>query len=455
MGISLFMTTHSQTFTTSDTKEKTIGILGLGHVGLTLGLTIADAGFSVRGFDIKADVREKIASGKAHFSEKGLDDLLHKNLGSTFTVVDALNDKTRCDIYIVTVGTPLDADKHADYGFIRSAGEDIGAIIKKGDLVILRSTVPLGTTRDVVTPIIEKVSGLKRGEFSIAFAPERTVEGNALYELRALPQIVGGLDERSTDITEALFKTFTDTVVRMHSLEEAEMVKLVNNTYRETVFSFANEISMIARKWGMDTKKVIESANAGYLRSNVPLPSPGVGGYCLTKDAYLLMESAEAKGVKPHLIHQARYVTAYILDSIGKEIEDFVREHHKEKKEVRIAILGFAFKGKPATSDTRGSTTPVLMKRLRSLPVKVKIVGYDPAVHEGKIVEMGADPVGSIEEAVRGSHIVIIMNNNPAFANLPHEHVSGADGKVMLYDTWGLHHKDHFKDHPHVKHSTL
>jgi UDP-N-acetyl-D-mannosaminuronic acid dehydrogenase len=281
------------------------------------------------------------------------------------------------------------------------------------------------------------------------------VEGNALYELRALPQIVGGFDEKSTNLTEALFKTFTDTVIRMNSLEEAEMVKLVNNTYRETMFSFANEISMISRTWGMDTKKVIESANAGYLRSNVPLPSPGVGGYCLTKDAYLLMESAEAKGVKPHLIHQARYVTAYILDSIGKEIETFIQAHHKGKKGIRIAILGFAFKGKPATSDTRGSTTPVLMKRLQSLLGKIQIVGHDPAVTEEKIREMGAEPVSSIMDAVRGSHIVIIMNNNPAFANLPHQHFSDSDGQVMFYDAWGLHAKDHFKDLPHITHSTL
>jgi nucleotide sugar dehydrogenase len=456
-GIVLYLLKHGMSTSVEHNKifEKKIGILGLGHVGLTLGLVFARAGFTVRGFDINPKVQATLKAGKPHFEESGLPELLKAEQNKRFFVVDDFSGKNACDIYIMTTGTPLDPYKKPDFSSVISAAHTLGRVLKRGDLVVLRSTVPLGTTRDVVLPLLEKESGLARGAIKIAFAPERTIEGDALRELTALPQIVGGFDAASTKETEELFKTLTETVVVVNSLEEAEMVKLVNNTYRETMFSFANEISIIARRWGLDTKRVIQAANKGYARSQVPLPSPGVGGYCLTKDGYLLMEGAERKGFTPHLVHQARYVSAYMLDSLAEEILQFVRTHHVHRPKVKVGILGFAFKGKPATSDMRGSTTLTLIKRLKNLPASFELVGYDPHVSSEEIQGTGVTPRESVAEVIRDSHIVVVMNNNPLFADVSPEHFSLEHAPVLFYDTWGVNQPETFASTPHVQYRSL
>lgn len=430
-------------------------MLGLGHVGLTLSLVLAESGFTVRGYDSNPEVARVLKSGKPHFSENGLPELLTKELDKRFFVVDTFEGKNACDIYIMTTGTPLDADKKPDYSSVIAGAHRLGRVLKAGDLVILRSTVPLGTTREVVLPILERESGLARGAIRVAFAPERTIEGDALRELRALPQVVGGFDHESLELAKAVFATLSDTVIPMSSLEEAEMVKLINNTYRETVFSFANEVSIIARKWGIDTKRVIQAANKGYARSNIPLPSPGVGGYCLTKDGYLLMESAKRRGFIPNLVHQARYVSAYMLDSLAEEIHSFIKTHYPNQRHLKVAILGFAFKGVPATSDMRGSTTLTLIKRLNNLPISVKLVGYDPHVSAKDIASTGVTPALSLEEAIKDSAIVVIMNNNLAFKDISADIFKDRTEPVLFYDTWGLHGEESFADLTHVDHRTL
>jgi len=150
---------------------------------------------------------------------------------------------------------------------------------------MLRSTVPVGTTRKQVIPVLEHYSGLAAGSgFHIAFCPERTVEGQAIQELSSLPQIVGGLTEACTEKAVSFWSTLTDTVVRVDALEAAELVKLINNSYRDLSFAFANEFALLADRYNIDATRLIAAANEGYPRDKIPRPSPGVGGYCLTKD---------------------------------------------------------------------------------------------------------------------------------------------------------------------------
>lgn len=434
-------------------KTMTIGMLGLGHVGLTLAAVLADAGHTVRGYDLKKEVREKVASGNAHFSERGLDELLEKHVGKNLLVVEDFKGENSCDAYIVTVGTPLTRNLEPDYSYLDQAAADLGKVVKKGDLILLRSTVPLGVTRTVVLPRIEQISGLSRGDLHIAFAPERTIEGNAIAELRGLPQVVGGIDAASTKAAAALFHTITDKVVELPTLEEAEIVKLINNAYRETVFSFANEVSLVSRAWGIDTKRVIRAANEGYPRSTIPLPSPGIGGYCLTKDGHLLSKSAKEKRVPLRIIPETRYVSSFMIDSLADEI---TRHLDRERPGVRrpvVALLGLAFKGAPATSDIRGSMSLALMKRLSARRPFV-FAGYDPHVPPERIAETGAVPAATREEALKDADIVVVMNNNPAFAGIASGEFA-SDRPVMLFDTWGLNDPSAFEDAPHIHYRTL
>src|SRR3989344_1593971 len=342
----------------SDTRFKHIGVVGLGYVGLTLGITLADLGFKVKGLDKNTVVENSIQKGSHPFFELGLESLLRDHLNKNFKVVSNFRGANNCDIYFISVGTPLNRENKPDLKYLGSAAEQLGKVLKYGDTVILRSTVPVGTTRDFVAPILEKSSGLKAGEgFFIAFAPERTIEGKALEELRHLPQVIGGFNHRSAELASSVFSFMTNATVLVDSLEEAEMVKLVNNTYRDVTFAFANEVALIAERWGVDTHRVIDAANYGYDRARVPKPSPGVGGYCLEKDPYIFIDSAGKKGYIPLLFQNARAVSELMVNHVLSEIESFLKKEKKQAQKTKIVILGFAFKGKPVTSDVRGSST--------------------------------------------------------------------------------------------------
>ena len=426
----------------SDVRLKRVGIIGLGYVGLTLGVTLADLGFEVRGFDVNEKVKQLIKDKKAPFFEVGLTELLAEHGGERFKIASSFAEES-CDVYFIAVGTPLAHNKKPDLSALTKVANDIGAVLKPGDLIILRSTVPIGTTRGPVTTMLEKKSGLTAGEdFFVAFAPERTVEGKALEELRTLPQVIGGINRASANLASDIFNLMTHTIHIVDSLEEAEVVKLINNTYRDVTFAFANEVSIICQRWGIDTNTVITAANAGYARSAVPKPSPGVGGYCLDKDPYIFMEGGRAKKYKTALFKHAREVNAEILRVVAGRITTHLQTSSKKKKNAKIFILGFAFKGKPATSDLRGSSTLTLMEILRSNGYK-NIWGFDAVVDNAELKKLGVRPVDELKKGFKDADAVIIMNNHEEHAS-PHLVVLLKDCApgAMFFDTWSLHNKD-------------
>lgn len=418
----------------SDVRFKQIGVVGLGYVGLTLALTLADLGFKVRGFDANPRVVKSLKSGRPHFFENGLEDILKNNLNKSFEVVDSFNDTDNCDVYFIAVGTPLVSNKKPNLDHLKSASRMVGEVLKSGDAVILRSTVPVGTTRNIVMPILEKMSGLKSGDdFSVAFAPERTVEGKALEELKTLPQVIGGLNWASADIAASVFNHLTHSVVLVDSLEEAEMVKLINNTYRDVVFSFANELSLVCHKLGLNTRRVIEAANRGYDRSRVPMPSPGVGGVCLEKDPFIFIESAKAKNYSPLLAKDSRQISEMMIDFVAQEILKFL----KDKSKPKVFILGLAFKGRPVTSDIRGSTTISLINKIKGKVESVHV--YDPAVSANDIKNSGTRVIRKPADGFSKADAVVIMNNNPDFEKLDIKKLLRLSNKpVFFFDTWSL-----------------
>jgi nucleotide sugar dehydrogenase len=341
-------------------------------VGLTLGLTLADLGFKVKAFDINKSVMDSIKRAKPHFYEQGLDRLLKDHLNKNFRLMENFKGENNADVYFIAVGTPLDNNHKPGLHYLEGAAAGIGKILKHGDTVILRSTVPLGTTRNSVIPILEKESGMKAGDdFLVAFAPERTIEGKALEELRKLPQVIGGINHASCDVVASIFNFMSNSTILVDSLEAAEMVKLVNNPYRDVSVAFANEVALISSAWGIDTKQVIEAANYGYERSRVPQPSPGVGGYCLEKDPFIFIDRAKKKGYEPLLARDARKISDAMIDMVTHTITSFLKKEKIGVKNPKIALLGFAFKGKPVTSDVRGSTTVLLTKNYSMRGIRI------------------------------------------------------------------------------------
>lgn len=422
----------------SEVSARRVCVVGLGFVGLTLAVTFAEAGFEVVGVEKRETILSLLRAGKPQFHEKNLPALVKKHVGNRLTLSAALA-KSMADIYVFCVGTPVNEEsKTADYTHLDEAAREVGAIIKHGDLIILRSTVPVGTTRERVIPIFEQSSGLTAGtDFTVAFAPERTVEGRALEELKTLPQIIGGLNERSSDLAARLFRNIAPAIVNVSSLEAAEMVKLVNNCYRDAIFAFANQISLLADNFNLSTVEIITAANKGYPREQIPRPSPGVGGVCLQKDPYLLAESAARVGAEmPRLTLVARETNERIPDRIAEKVSAFANAHGFDPTRLSIGILGIAFKGRPETSDYRASPAIEVIAALRRRGFSGEFFAHDPLITPSDLTNLGTTPA-SIDEILHRAHAVLLLTNHSAYDDLNFAGFAGlSNGHRLFFDGW-------------------
>lgn len=412
-----------------------VAIVGLGYVGLTLAVVAADCGYQVLGIEVRDEVVQQIANGRAHFFEQGLEELMAPQVQSNRLVArTAFSPADDCQIYIITVGTPIGSDKRTQTASITAVARTLKERLRPHDLIILRSTVRVGVTREIVKPILDQ-AGVP---YRLAFCPERTIEGKALRELRELPQIVAGIDADSADAAAAFFGRIAGQVVRLESLEAAELVKLVNNTERDLRFAFANEIAAMCDVLGLAAQDVIGACNFGYARSSLALPGP-VGGPCLTKDPYILAEGLETHGLQPRLALIGRETNAAVVPNAVASVHTAMKALGALNGISRIAVLGLAFKGRPATSDLRGSTIFDLVRALKQSFPRAEIVGYDPLVPAEEIrQELGIAAAGSIEAAFSGASVAFLHNNHPALANLPLGDVTrGMRPPAIVYDFWG------------------
>ncbi len=422
--------------------HRSVVVLGLGYVGQTLALGLAEEGFRVVGVDTDADNVARLARGESRVHEVGLPELLREQLKRNFSVSTRVPDDG--DVFVISVGTPVrvtaDGSHVPDLSALSHAAEMVGERMQRGALVILRSTVPLGATRGVVLPILERMSGLRGGtDFHLAFAPERTVEGNALQELRSLPQIVGGLNADSVEATTALFRELARDIVRVESLEAAEMVKLVNNSFRDLIFAFANQVAQVAAPFNLSAHEVIRAANRGYPRDPIPRPSPGVGGLCLTKDPYILA-SVSSRSEDPTLFELGRRVNERMHDLVADSIVQQLERLGKDPARASILVCGLAFKGEPETSDVRNSSSLEIVERLRKRVGR--IAGYDATVKPDDIRALGLEPV-SLPDGFAGRDAVLFLNNHRSFRKLDVFAMARAlVGPGIVFDGWDLFEAD-------------
>ena len=237
--------------------------------------------------------------------------------------------------------------------------------------------------------------------------------GKALKELRSLPQIIGALDSQGAEVAASIYREITPTIVILDSIEEAEMVKLVNNTFRDTIFAFSNEVALVCDSYNLDAIKVINAANEGYPRDPVPLPSPGVGGVCLKKDPYLLQVSAQAMDIEPTILGRSRIVNEFMPLHVFQKFSRFLEKTGGKLTDTRVFLVGFAFKGWPETSDMRDSPTLELQKLLQD--AGVEITGYDPVVKAQYLDQVEGVSSISLEEGFKDADAVFVMNNHPSY----------------------------------------
>ncbi|MGA2368134.1 MAG: nucleotide sugar dehydrogenase [Dehalococcoidia bacterium] len=404
-------------------NDFTLGVVGIGRVGLPLALVFANVGVRVIGFDQNKDCIGKIKHSIAPFSEAGMQELLgSKNFEPVFCRNAGAKVKA-CDIYIVCVGTPLTASYHIDYGQLFSALDMILQSPLRGKLVILRSTVPPGTLEERVLPFIEAKSGLKAGvDFGAASCPERIVEGHAIEEIIQLPEIVGGVNPISGDITAELFKKINHSkkILRTTS-KSAELAKLYANMYRYVNFALANEFALLAEEFGQDGTEIINTVNYKYPRGGIPRPGL-VGGPCLTKDGYFLLSNTAF----PDLILLASRLNEFMPQHIVNRLRLKMAEKGKVLHALKVGLLGTAFKG--GSDDERYSPSIKIAELLES--ENVIVVRHDPHVK-------GTE---SFQKAVKDADVIVLATNHPEFADiLPRIHKLRKKGDAcVIFDCWDM-----------------
>lgn len=432
--------------------DREVAIIGCGYVGLTLAAVMADAGFSVLGVEIRDEVLAKLARGVPHFYEPGLGALLERLVRQgRVRFVKNLPKKCQAKVFIITVGTPLDTNGRARLDMVENVTREVAASLKPGDLVVMRSTVKLGTTRKIVKPLLDE----RKVPYDIAFCPERTLEGQALTELSYLPQIVGGDTQSSTVRASQLFQFLTPTTVRVCSLETAEMIKLVDNSQRDVSFAFSNEIARLCDVTNVSAAEVIRAGKLGYPRTNLPLPGP-VGGPCLSKDPYILAESFEHTDVRPDIVLAARRTNERISTEAANHIRTATMRLHGFPPEPVVSLLGIAFKGRPATDDLRGTTAKPILDALRTVFPHGRFRAWDAVVPGSEIEAFGLEPVQSLESAVAGANLVVIANNHVVFADMPIETIAESMANPgLVYDFWNNFNANGLNMPAHVRYMTL
>jgi len=392
-----------------DVRE--IAVIGLGYIGLPTAIMFANAGFKVTGYEIREEVVEKINSGEAHIVEPEINELLRKavesgNLRAT-TNPEEIRGK---DAYIICVQTPLRDDRTPDMSYLESAVKTVAGAMKRGSLVVIESTVPPMTTVKMAK-LIEELTGFKAGEdFHMVHAPERVMPGRIFKELVYNSRIFGGITSESAELAEELYRSFVKGQTFKTSSTVSEVVKLMENTFRDVNIALANEFAFLAHQYGINVFEAIELANT-HPRVRIHTPGIGVGGHCLPKDPHLLLWPAKEDF---GLINLAREIN----DSMPLFTKDLLFSALKElnvpPEDAVVAVLGLAYKGD--SDDTRNSPALAFIKAIEDDVREVKT--YDPFV---------PGTSGSVEEAVENADAAVIATDHTAFKSLDWESL----GKLM------------------------
>ncbi len=387
-----------------------ICVLGLGYMGLPTASLFSKNCYDVVGVDVDKNKVDSLNKGEVYIDEKGLNELVKGAISSgRFTAKGEIEE---ADVFIIAVPTPLDKKNNkADLKYVISASEMIKSVLKKGNLVILESTVPPNTCKNVIIPILE--DGLKAGsDFFISHCPERAIPGNTLHELINNDRIIGGLDEESCNKTKKLYSCFCKGDIFLTDLTTAETAKLMENTYRDVNIALANELAKISEKFKISAWEVIELANK-HPRVNIHLPGPGVGGHCIAIDPWFLVENTDAD-----LIKTARKIN----DSMPNHVFKIISEELKDVKNPKITVLGAAYK--PDVDDPRESPAIELIK----LCEKEK---WNVSVTDPHVKSFESDIIG-IDEAVDGADCIVIVTDHKEYHKLSPKDLVGVKNKVVI-----------------------
>jgi UDP-N-acetyl-D-mannosaminuronic acid dehydrogenase len=370
-----------------------ICVIGLGYIGLPTSLLLASAGHEVLGVDINSKIIEKLKKNELPFIEPGLKELFQK-AEHNFQVSSSIQSS---DAYIIAVPTPVENGlKIADLAAVKNASHAILQVIKDGQVVILESTVPPGTSELLILPILHE-NGVKTIYF--AHCPERAIPGKTLYEMVHNNRIIGGIDPESAEKVKNLYSSFVKGDMFLTDAKTAEFVKLMENTFRDINIALANEFALLAEEANVNVWEAIQLANK-HPRVNILKPGPGVGGHCIAIDPMFLAE----KSSQARIIPMARQINSGMPIHVIKMIKRMI----KDVKNPTITLLGLAYKGN--VDDTRESPTFKIKKIAENEGIRVKL--HDPFIHEYP------ENLTTVDEAAKDSDCLVVVTDHDVFKNI-------------------------------------
>ena len=377
--------------------------MGLGYIGLPTAALIAKSGIKVIGVDVNADIVETVNRGDVHIKEPDLEGLV-KYVVENGNLV-AKKEPEEADVFIIAVPTPFKDGYKPDLSYVIKATEMIIPYLREVNLVIIESTSPVGTTERISELIFKKRPELE-GKIFIAYCPERVLPGKILYELENNDRVIGGIDEKSTEKAVEFYSRFVKGGLHRTNAKTAEMCKLVENAYRDVNIAFANEISMICDKAGIDVRELIELANK-HPRVNILQPGVGVGGHCIAVDPWFIISEFEEDS---RLMRTAREVNMEKMEWVIEKIEESIREFRERyNKEPVVACLGLTYK--PDVDDLRESPA---LKVVRALISK----GYNIMPVDPNVESVDGLKLNDFDFAIRKADIVNVLVGHRKFLNI-------------------------------------
>ena len=389
--------------------------MGLGYIGLPTAIISSQHGINVCGVDINPKVVEKTNRGELHIVEPGLQSLLKKAVDSKSLV--ASTTPFESDVYLIVVPTPFKAKHEPDISYVESATKTVIPLLKEGDLFIIESTSPVGTTEKMAELIFSVRPELK-GRIHIAYCPERVLPGNVIFELVNNDRVIGGIDDASADAAAEFYGKFVSGQLHKTNCRTAEMCKLVENSSRDVQIAFANELSMICEKAGINVWELISLANK-HPRVNILQPGCGVGGHCIAVDPYFISSAFpnEAK-----IIAQARSINNYKSEWCVEKAKNAILSFELENgKKPQVALMGLAFK--PNIDDLRESPAMKIAKHLVAEMPDVKFNIVEPNISSHPDFD-----IVDFQTAFEQSDIVVYLTAHKQFFMLPQE----ANDKLIL-----------------------
>lgn len=388
------------------TKDATVVVVGLGYVGLPLAILCATRGHETIGFDIDEVKIAQLERREAAFLDEEEAERFQRASKLTTTSDESLLDSA--SVYMICVPTPVHHNHTPDLSPLENASETVGRHLKKGDLVIIESTVNPGACEEVALPILERASTLSRDDFYFAHCPERINPGDTKWDVRSIPRVIGALDPESLERAVEVYRSILDAdVVRMGSIKEAEAVKMVENSFRDINIAFVNELAIAFDKAGIDIVNVIKGASTKPFGFLPHYPGAGVGGHCIPVDPYYLIRYGRNNGFEHRFLMTARRINNGMPAYTVSILEEELRAKRKSLRGAPVTLLGLSYK--KDISDMRESPALVIRDALKKAGAIVRT--YDPYI-------LSHSDVRTLKDALEGAEGIVIATDHASFRSL-------------------------------------